>query len=285
MLSPQLIASTIIAIVAGFILGRGLHRRGITAANALVGRQRAAYLMLAVLGALAAALFVPAIADRAPLVLMLGLQHYLWPGLGVVAAASAGLLFGLEAPGWRDPQRLRGMLSGGIGLLAAAGLLLSRHVPVAPRLIERVEGGNVLQSSPSSCAAASMATLARRSGLDPAMTERRMAERGGTTLLGTSTLGELRALRSLGADVRFARRLTADSLRARRQLALLHVDEPVAGRTIRHTIALVGYDASREEFIVVNPLYGEQRRSATALAGYWIGEAVFLTEHRLPDAD
>ncbi len=242
-----------------FVCGVRLRRRGITAANALDGRQREAYAALAVLGVLVALLFPPSVRDLLPVPVVLWMQHLLWPAVGGLALSSAFLLLGLEAGGWRDPARRRAMLTGTLGLAAAAALVFSRLTPVAPRLRDTVTpDGVVMQTSPSSCAAAAMATLARVSGLDSTMSERVMAERAGSTLLGTSTLGELRALRSLGARAVFARRLSPEALRARRELALLHVEEPVAGQRISHAVALIGYDAARGEYIIANPLYGVQ---------------------------
>lgn len=282
MLPLGILVAAALGGLAAFAAGAWLRRRGVTAANALDGRQTEAYVVLVLLGAAAALLFQPTLRAMLPLPIVLWLQHLLWPAMGVLALSSAFLLLGLESGGWRDPARRRALLSGGIGLVAVSALVLSRSLPVASRLRDTVTpDGVVLQTSPSSCAAAAMATLARTVGLDPAMSERAMAARAGTTLLGTSTLGELRALRSIGSRAVFVRRLSADSLRLRRQPALLHVEEPVAGQRISHAVALIGYDEARGEFIIANPLYGIQRRTAAALDDYWLGEAVFLEGHRL----
>ena len=99
-----------------------------------------------------------------------------------------------------------------------------------------------------------------------------------TTRGGTSTLGEIRAMRAAGLGARFATGLTLDSLVASGTFALLHVDEPAGGggTTIRHAIALLHIDPVARTLVVGNPLHGRQTKRFDEMEGYWLGEAVLV---------
>ena len=83
-------------------------------------------------------------------------------------------------------------------------------------------------------------------------------------------------MEAMGLQPRFALGLTVDSLLAHGGPALLHVDEPVGPRTIRHAVALLEVDPEAETVTIGNPLEGRQVKSFDELDGYWIGEAVLV---------
>ena len=66
--------------------------------------------------------------------------------------------------------------------------------------------------------------------------------------------------------------LTPDSLVSYGRPALLHVREPMGGRTIRHAVALLGVDAEARTATVGYPLFGKQIKGWNELEGYRIGE-------------
>jgi hypothetical protein len=134
--------------------------------------------------------------------------------------------------------------------------------------------GVVMQTTPYSCAPSTIATLVRHVLGDTTVTERSVTVMTRTTRDGTNTLAEIRAMRRLGLEPRFSHRLTADSLLAYGLTALLHVDEPVAGVTGRHAVALLEVNADSGTFTIGNPLRGLQVLRVEDLEGYWIGEAV-----------
>jgi hypothetical protein len=283
-MTPLAILASLLTLLCGVWLGRRLARGGITAENALVGRQLVAY---AILGGIAALFALIYYADRLsfipwlPTGLLLYAEEAVWPLVQAMPSFAIGLLVALEWPGRRTVRRLRTMAAGCLVLLAAWGYLEWRSIPVTGLLGEAaIHDGVVMQTTAYTCAPATIATLARATGLDTGMTERAVVGIARTTREGTTTLAEIRAMRLLGMAPRFGRRLTPDSLVAIRRPALLHVDEPVGAATIRHAVALLGVDPRRRTVTLGNPLHGRQLKSFDELRGYWIGEAVFATAPR-----
>lgn len=263
-------------LAAGAVLGRRLAARGLTAENALTGRQLLAWGVFLGLGGVFALLYWAHAIPWLPILLVLLGEAAVWPFVQLLAAAALGLLVALEWPGRRDRRRLGTLLAGATVLLLGNGFLVYRSLPLAgslgaPRLVD----GVVMQTTSYTCAPATIATLLRALG-DSTATERQVVELAGTTRGGTTTFGEIRAMRRLGLRPSFARGLSPDSLAARGRLALLNVDEPVVTTTIRHAVALLAVDADRRTVTLGNPLYGRQVKPWTALKGYWTGEAVFV---------
>ena len=176
----------------------------------------------------------------------------------------------------RQVQAYAVFLGGAGTLTLATGFLLFRALPVTgilgpPAVLE----GIVIQTTPYTCAAAAIATLARFTGLDSGMTERDAVRLAGTTREGSNARAEVRALRALGLSPEFRRHLTPDSLRFLGP-AILHVNEPVLAKTIRHSVALLAVDTAARTITVGNPLRGRQVKRFADLGGYWFGEAVVL---------
>lgn len=277
-----LIDAAVIAagVAAGAVLGRRLARRGITADNALTGRQGPAYgILIGIAGSFAALYFSEKLSYLAwlPTIVLLYGESAVWPMVTVLASAGLGLLVVLEWPGRREAKRLRLMVAGCAVLLLAEGYLAWRTLPVTGILLApSVTDGVVMQTTSYTCAPATIATLVRAAALDTTMTERRAVEIARTSREGTSTIAELRTMRQLGLSPRFARRLTAESLVAAGRMALLHVDEPVGVATVRHAVALLAVDPARRTVTIGNPLRGRHVMGFDELRGYWIGEAIFV---------
>lgn len=276
-------AIIVVALALGATLGRRLAARGLTAQNALVGRQLLAYAILIFAGGAGLLLFYAPRLAWMPTVAVLYGEGAVLHAARAAAAFALTLLITLEWPGRREPKRRRQLLVGGAALLLLAGYLGFRAIPL--RLsVERlwIHDGVVMQSTAYTCAPASIATLVRWFGGDTLATEASVASIAGTTREGTSTFAEVRTMRRLGFAPRYARRLTPESLAVAGYPALLHVDEPVAsGVTIRHAVALLEVNHESRTVLVGNPLHGRQVKRFGELEGYWTGEAVFVTTHRL----
>jgi len=270
---------TAAALGAGAVSGRKLAARGITARNALDGRQRLAYgVLLGVAGAFSLVYFAPKLRPLGwiPVSYALYAEEAVWPLVCAMAGFALGLIGAMEWPGRREPRRAVSAAGGMVLMAAALGYLYWRMLPITGILgAPVVENGVVMQTTSYSCAPATIATLARLTGLDTAMTEARVVEIARTTREGTTTLRELRAMRAVGFEPRLARRLTPDSLAAAGLPALLHVDEPVGSTRIRHAVALISADAARRTITIGNPLRGRQVIGFDQLPGYWSGEAIF----------
>ena len=221
-----------LALAAGLFAGARLAARGITADNALLGRQRQAYAVLLLVAAAGAALYWGPKLRWMPTPLVLYGEAVIWDAARALAAFALGLLLGVEWRGRRERRRLMNLAGGGTILAVALGFLIYRSLPVTGLLLPSVvEDGVVMQTTSYTCAPASIATLARLTGRDTAMTERDAVRLTGTTREGTSARAELRALRALGFTPRYRRYLTPESL-AVLGPAVLHVNEPVLATKI-----------------------------------------------------
>ena len=84
-------------------------------------------------------------------------------------------------------------------------------------------------------------------------------------------------MQQLGLNPNYERHLTIADLVARKQMAVLHVMEPVSGTKIQHAIALLDIDPIKEKVTVANPLYGIQEKKFSDLKDYWLEDAIFIT--------
>jgi hypothetical protein len=267
--------------IAGFLLGavigRRLATRGITAVNALEGRQLPALLLVLVLGLAGLVAYFRHEFPWLPTVPTLYAEALLVPALRVVVSLSLGLVIWLEWPGRRDPARRRSLVFGTVLLVVCLSIVVRQSLPLTNKLgPSAIVDGVVIQTTAFTCAPASIATLVRAVLGDTTMSERHAVRFAKTTMGGTTTLQEIRAMDALGLSPEFVTGLTVDSLVRRGVPALLHVNEPVAATTIRHAVALLEVDAAAQTVVVGNPLYGRQVRRFADLEGYWLGEAIFV---------
>ncbi|WP_204153046.1 hypothetical protein [Leptolyngbya sp. CCY15150] len=277
---------TILMLITGALglrLGYTLAQQGLTAENAIQHYQRQVYIIASVALGIGTFLGVLLTAGRhspwLPSLLLLYAGAYFWQVILLLCCFCTGLLMGLECPGWRDRSRLRQLILFLAISLSAMVVLVYQNLPVthlvrSPRLSDDI----VLQTTPYSCSAATIATLSRIVHPSAQTTERDVVELAGTSRQGTSTMAELQAMKALGLAPRYERGLTLEDLIDRQQLAVLHVIEPVVGARIQHAIALLAIDVDYQVVIVGNPLYGLQVKTFEELTdGYWIRAAVFVT--------
>lgn len=209
--------------------------------------------------------------------LLLYVAAHFTDALFVGACFILGFIVALEAPGWRSPQRWRQMLVALLSIGCALGVLLHFTWPVA-HLVKapKFKQGVVMQTTPYTCAPASIVNLTRFLGTHPNLTERDVAELSHTSRFGTSTLNQLRTLEQLGIAANYEFGLTVSDLARRQQPAILIVRELYEGRRIGHAVALLAVDPRGDALILANPLVGLQRRSRQDMAEYWFGEAILL---------
>jgi hypothetical protein len=191
---------------------------------------------------------------------------------GAAAFGPAGFLFGFTVHlSFVVGHRRRWPLAAGaLGTFLAAGLAWAVATrPIAPDLGSDVTPeGYVLQTSGESCAAASAANVARQLGF--ATTEREMAERLGTTKLGTSPAQVIAGLAELGVVCQRINREDPDPSKVA-QPAVLFVDHRETGPE-SHAVAFLGM--ARGRALVVDPLYGLHPMTPAKLRARWHGRGL-----------
>lgn len=272
----------LISFFVGIFTGRTLAQRGFTAANALQQRQKQVYVIsLGVLG-LGVLLSILLVAGRnspwVPNFLFLYVGAYIWDAILALCCFCTGLVLSLELAGWKDRQRLQQLILFLLVSLSATFFLAYYQLPI-PHLVQaaRVSEGVVLQTTPYSCSAASIATIVQMMQPESPITEQDVVKLAGTSRRGTSTIAEIQAMQALGLSPRYERNLSIQDLVRRQQLAVLHVMEPVEATKISHAIALLAIDPVRRTLLVGNPLYGRQVKTFAEMQDYWLKEAVFAT--------
>ncbi len=166
----------------------------------------------------------------------------------------------------------------GSALIVATQLSL----PISDQIKELVVDvdGIVLQTTNTSCAAASLANLARITQKAPNLTEKEAANMLKTTRSGTSTLAILKALKKLGFSPKFESNLTYQQLLEIPSPALLHVLEPIRNRKIPHSVVYLGFQENTKNIIIANPLQGKQVIPASEMAAYWpSGQVIWLSNY------
>ena len=193
-----------------------------------------------------------------------------------------GLLIALEFRGLRSPQRLRQLVTALSILGCGLGILLHFAWPVAALVQdpEFSQEGVVLQTTPYTCAPASIANLTRVLGTHPNLSERDAANLSHTNRFGTSTLNQLRALKKLGIDASYRFGLTLQDLARQGQPAILNVRELYEGNRINHAVTLLRIDPQGRQLLIANPLEGLQLKSAQEMDEYWFGEAILVGNRR-----
>ncbi len=270
------------SVMVGAYMGRLLAHRGVTAENALQRYQRQIYCVSPIVLGFSAFLGVLLTSGAhlpwLPSVFLLYAEEYYWYPILGICCFGIGFLTLLEQSGWRNPKRLRQLLLFLMVSVIGIALLGYLHWPIAyligpPQIVE----GIVLQTTPYTCSAATIATLSRQMQPELQTTELEVAKLAATHRQGSSTLAEIRAMKHLGLAPRFQRNLTVDDLVTQNQRAILHVMEPIdTGKTL-HAIALLEIDPVKRTLTIANPLYGRQVKTFKDMKDHWIGEAVFVT--------
>lgn len=257
-----------------FVAGRKLAARsGLTLENAL---RRLPGATLAIVGVLTVLIAALALALRAPaLIWYLPFWWQYWFA-GLIWTAGAGLfafIAGLACGiAWRTGHAQRR------GLLVATPVLLVAMLlpqwsftrPIADHLQHEAErDGTILQSSGSSCVAASGANIARLLGM-ASIDEPAMARRMGTTALGTGMPQAVVAMRELGIECTPSGPRNTDPAQLATP-AFLFVDDAAAGPE-GHAIVLQRIMADGR-FALIDPLYGKSIKTRAALDAVWHGLA------------
>ncbi|NET76141.1 cysteine peptidase family C39 domain-containing protein [Okeania sp. SIO1F9] len=269
----------LVSIILGLYLGKKLADRGITAENALVNHQRLTYIILIFLATVIITFLLSAKANLKffPQIILLYIGEYTNDFVLGLGWFSVGFLLGLELPIHGDRQRLQKLILAVIIITIPLAGLIHYSLPVTnllgePVVVEEV----VLQTTSYTCAPASIATIARITGTFPNFSEKDAIILTGTNRFGTSTLAEMRALRSLGFAPHFRDSLKTTDLINLNLPALLHVNEPVNGGYIQHAVVLLQVDATAQIVTIGNPLYGQQLKTFDQMQEYWTGEVVVL---------
>jgi hypothetical protein len=209
------------------------------------------------------------------------LQFALWIATSAIVA---------QPPG--RPRRRTAALA--LVLVVAGARATSLPLRAPPPLTgpARVKDGVVLQSAPSSCAAAAAATLLRALSIDPDATEADLARLCLTRPdRGTSDLGLFRgvARSAPGRRVRFARP-GLDGLRRLGRPAIIgvgldpaRVDEPLRSvlrdecgwdEGVAHAVVLFALEG--DAAVVGDPRIGRERWSLTHFVALWDGSALVI---------
>lgn len=271
----------LLAFLVGTYTGRTLAQHGFTAANALQHHQKQVHRFSWITLGMGALLSIPLSVGRSsswvPTFFLLYVGAYLWDALLAVCCFCTGLVLALEFAGWKDRQRLQQLiLFLGVSLLATS-FLVFYQLPITNLVRENlILEGVVLQTTPYSCSAASIATIARTLHPELATTEQEVVKLAGTSRRGTSTIAEIHAMQALGLSPHYERNLSLQDLIDRQQLAVLHVMEPVANTKISHAIALLAVNTEKQTLLVGNPLYGREVKTFAEMSDYWLKEAVFV---------
>lgn len=266
----------LLAWAAGWSLARMKLRAiaGLGVENALRRMPGLAISVGIALVVLVAALVVvhraPGVLWRLPFWAQYWLAGLVWTAVAALFAFLAALTSGIA---WRTghPQRRRLAMAAAVMMLAILLPQWSFTRPIADQLRHETErDGTILQSSGSSCVAASGANIARLLGVSP-IDEITVARRMGTTNTGTSMPQAVVGMRSLGIECTPADPTRVDPARLALP-AFLFVDDPAAGPE-GHAIVLT-HVALDGRFGLIDPLYGKSLKTRAELDRIWHGLAV-----------
>jgi predicted double-glycine peptidase len=270
----------LIFLIFGVTLGYYLSRQGVTADNALNKYQKYLIWVVLIIGFFAFAIILIGklkLIYFIPLIIRLMIGAYLTGFVLMIGGFGVGLLLGLELPAYHSSPRMKQLFLGLIIITIPLSILLHYSLPVTNKLGElKVVDGVVLQTTDSTCAPASIATLVRWFGENPNLSEKEVIKLTKTNHFGTNTLREIYALSELGFNPQFRENLTLDDLIKINQPALLHVLENVNGNLINHAVALLSIYEENKLFKIGNPLYGLEEKTETQMKTYWSGEAIFI---------
>ena len=281
----SLVVVCALALAVGGIVGKILADRGINSDNALKNYQKPIVWMLVaiapclgiliILDKLHLAPLLPKIFPPMFLIYLAGYfnQFVVWSGCFCL-----GLLIFLELLGKRSRQQLIQLAIAISAISFALSILLYFLQPVTALVKQaNIINGIVMQTSPYTCAPASIATLGRYIKKYPNLTEKQVVKLTKTNRFGTTTLEEIRAMEKLDLNPQYRHNLTTDDLVAIDRPALMHVKEKRRrGKGVRfsHAVAYLAIDPVREIIIIGNPLYGMQVKTFKDLEEYWFGEVI-----------
>jgi hypothetical protein len=256
-------------ILTGFMESRRLSTKHIQLEGVLK-KAGYLYLLLPVSGILLTIAFLnnPSFLWNMPLWLHF---HYLAAMWGIILAIFA-FTFSLACfVSFRTSHRERWKVVLASTLLIAAIQIMQWNYtrPVAPHLKDSVTpSGLVIQTSDTSCAAASAASILRRFGME--MSEREMAELFRTTLFGTSAAHVIYGMQRIGIRSRKVE-IEGSNPEHLKFPAMIFIGCPSAG-TESHAVAYMGFHEGKAE--IWDPVRGKRFLDKNQLGRIWHGRGI-----------
>ncbi len=191
-----------------------------------------------------------------------------------------GLLLFLEFFSKAEKSSKKPLLFALLILTFALSVLVDQTLPIAKYLKQPkiINGYIVLQTTGYTCAPATIATLGRYTKKYPNLTEREVVKLTKTDKIGTSTLKEIQALKTLDFEPEYLKNLEINNLININRPAVLHVKENYNNQIVSHAVAFLQLDKSRKIIVLANPLYGLQVKTFEQMEEYWNGEAIFINK-------
>jgi hypothetical protein len=265
-----------ILLIIGFILVGSMECRRLFAKDANLDMKtvlkRAPYLYalipLSIILLIVASLNRPALIWNLPLWLQ---YHYTALSWGGILAIFAFVFSLAAAVAIRTHHRERWkIVIAGILLIFVIQFIQWNYTrPIAPRLKDIVAAsGTVMQTSNSSCAAASGASIARTLGIQK--TEKQMADLFGTTVGGTSGAQVIYGMRQIGFASKKVEVPDSDPERLKSP-AMIFIDNQFTGPE-SHAVAYMGLNKDKAE--IWDPLEGKRFLTKNQLAKIWHGRGI-----------
>ena len=259
------------AAALGIVYGRRLDARGFNIA-AKIGIRDAPLIPLALLlfvvlhVAMSTLLKNPQLTWPLPLVVEYHLTAALWllkiafVTFGMSSVCVAGFL-------QNHPSRWSLFVLSIVAVIAVEGLARHSARPNLAKIEARESEGVILQTNPSTCAAASAANIARHFGIET--TEARMVELLHTTWAGTSPAQLVYGFRALGLEARKVQHLDRDLAKVNAPAVLLVEvgDEPDA-----HAVTYMGRKGDLYE--IWDPNGGRGDVPPSTIQQRWHGRAI-----------
>jgi hypothetical protein len=276
-----------IAVISGGLLGKKLASQGINSDNALKKYQKTLVVCLIAIALLLIGLIIidkfnliTLLPKLFPVNFLLYLGAYYDKTIFLTGFFCLGFLVCLELNGKPSRQQIRQLLVAVGAITFALSVLLYFLQPVDRFLGKSLIINNVvIQTTEYTCAPSAIATLAHYTKISPQLTETEAVKLTRTTISGTNTLAEIRAMKQLGMNPQYQHNLTIKDLINFKKPALLHVKEKNRnnqGVRFSHAVALLGIDAQQELFMIGNPYYGLQIKTIDEMKDYWFGEAILI---------
>ncbi len=284
---PILEIACLLAFIAGGWWGKRLAAAGITSDNALEKHQKYLGSFVVAIALFLGLLIIIDKLNLAPL-----LPQIFSPIILIYLAATydkfifvsgffiLGLLVLLETSGKRSLKKTRQLIIAVGTISIALNLLFFLLQPVTNILGESViDNGVVIQTTEYTCAPSSIATLGRYTKKYPYLTEKDVTKITKTNRLGTTTLSEIKTLKTLNFNPEYKHNLTIKDLININKPALLDVKERNKnnkGVRFSHAVALLRINPKNQQFIIGNPYYGLQIKTVADMKDYWFGEAIII---------
>ena len=276
MIVSFILVTFVCSIIAGFLRSRLLlQQKEINLSNALQFLPEMYVLVPTAVAGIIAMIVVRShhqLLWYLPIWLDLISMHLIWLMSGGVFAYlfTIGLTIGLAT---NHPEKYKLAFATTLLGVTICGMHIYWNLPIYKTLTNlRTAGGYVMQTSSSSCAAASAANVSTYLGLS--ITEKQMAKLTGTTVLGTSPGQIVRAFRSTGITAK-KKTLRIAQLAALPQPAILFIDYPGLGPD-SHAVALL--PTTTAKLRIIDPLSGSYDIAADRFPWRWRGH--LLTCHR-----